>query len=112
MDNVYEENIRTARKIHFCEAYGGKINLGERYCEQTVADGEFYTRRFHLTCKKVVEYYCDNLATEDELDYADAEEAIADNFCKKCEHNNNGDCTQNLDVWDCPHLQKMIENRT
>lgn len=113
MAYVYEERTRTARKPHFCEACGGKINLGERYCEQTVVDGEFFARRFHLTCKRVVEYYCDNLATEDELDYADAEEAIAGTFCKKCEHydKDNGDCTQNMDVWDCPHLQQMIEGR-
>lgn len=48
---VIDEAIRTARKEHTCDYCGLKINIGEKYEDQTnIYDERLYHWKSHLSC--------------------------------------------------------------
>lgn len=53
MDVLFNK-IVTARKPHYCEICGEKINPGEKYWKGTFADyGDIWTNKAHVDCHNV-----------------------------------------------------------
>lgn len=51
---VIDEAIRTAKKEHVCDYCGLKIEVGEKYKDQTnVYDGRLYHWKSHLSCQEL-----------------------------------------------------------
>ena len=72
MSILIKETTPIARKEHYCEFCGGKINKGEKYIRQTQSDGgQAYTLKFHIHCSELCELlkmrneYGDNLTNVD-----------------------------------------------
>lgn len=81
----YNDKINTAKKEYNCEFCNKKINIGERYHRQSGKyDGEFFDRKLHTVCDKIISKYCKEEQEYEDISYDWIYEWLSDKCCYNC----------------------------
>lgn len=81
----YTKSFPKARKNHTCEYCGQIINAGEQYSiEQGKWEGEFFTRKLHLHCEKIL-YECLADSGDYEFSWDQVDQWLHDSYCYDCD---------------------------
>lgn len=108
----YSETHPVASKDHICEACGGIISIGDRYCRQSGKwECEFFTRAWCSDCEAIMNQFFSE-TNESEFDYWEVQDFAADNFCSTCNHGPhcNDDCVQ-ASIWHCQKIQAQCGHK-
>lgn len=109
MLDFYNQKYPKARKEHKCELCNNVIRKGEKYsCESGKYDGDMFTRRLCLTCRRILEAYCLESGC-DEFDWWEITDWLHDKYCNNsCDNYDDGNCDE-IEV-QCPIIREHLQS--
>ena len=107
MLDFYNSTKPKARKEYKCDLCGQIIHKGEVYHRYSGKyDGEFFDDKYHLTCQRIINAYCDEM-NDREYDNDSIQEWLHDKYCYDCKDNEDEICDY-MEL-SCPLIRKNYE---
>jgi len=104
--DLFNDNIRVAKKEHKCLLCNLQIKAGEEYHRQNGKfEDEFFDRCLHMVCDNIAIAYCDEFSFR-EFKVDDVHDWLKDGFCHDCLQCDV--CKKNL--FECETITKSFEN--
>ena len=104
MLEFYNDMVHKTKKDYKCEFCNQAIKIGEKYHRQSGKyDGEFFDRKLHMICDKMIAEYCSENREYDDISYDGVMDWLRDKHCYDCP--DEDECT--LSIFQC---KKIIDN--